>query len=97
GTERIITRIFLFSQRYKHIHCFLDNDKAETDTFQELPREYGMRICDASHIYNGHKDLNDYLCKQSGQPVQSIQPVKPVNREQQVQQPKKKDREVRMW
>jgi hypothetical protein len=75
----------------------LDNDKAETDTFQELPREYGMRICDASHIYNGHKDLNDYLCKQSGQPVQSIQPVKPVNREQQVQQPKKKDREVRMW
>lgn len=74
---------------YEHIHCFLDNDKAGTDTLQELRREYGIRIRDASHIYNGHKDLNDYLCKQ---PVQSAQQVKPVNRERQVQQPKKKGR-----
>ncbi len=68
---------------YEHIHCFLDNDKAGADTLQELRRQYGMRIRDASHLYSGHKDLNDYLCKQPGQPVQSAQQVKPVNREQQ--------------
>jgi hypothetical protein len=77
---------------YGHIHCFLDNDTAGVTALQELRREYSMRIRDASQIYNGHKDLNDYLCKQSGQPVQSAQQVKPVSREQQVQQPKKKGR-----
>lgn len=32
------------------------------EAVQELREEYGMRIRDASHIYGGYNDLNDYLC-----------------------------------
>lgn len=79
---------------YKHIHCFLDNDKAGLDTLQELRREYGMCIRDASHMYSNHKDLNDYLCSKLLK--QSTQQVKSVNREQQAQPPKQKSRSFKL-
>ena len=72
--------------KYEYIHCFLDNDKAGIDTLQELRKEYGLRIRDTSHIYSGHKDLNDYLCnKQIRHFIQPAQQDNPVNQEQQVQ------------
>lgn len=53
---------------YGRIHCFLDNDKAGMEAVQELREEYGLRVRDASHIYGGYNDLNDFLCgKRSGQ------------------------------
>ena len=56
---------------YGRIHCFLDNDKAGMEAVRELQEEYGLRIRDASHIYGGYKDLNDYLRgKQNGQAEQ---------------------------
>lgn len=78
---------------YERIHCFLDNDKAGFDTLQELRRECGLCIRDASHIYSSHKDLNEYLCsKRLKQAIQTRQQIKPADREQPIQQPKKKSR-----
>lgn len=47
---------------YERIHCLLDNDEAGRNTYLELAREFSGRIRDFSVNYNGHKDLNDYLC-----------------------------------
>ena len=47
---------------YGRIHCLLDNDEAGRNAYMELAREFGGRIRDFSDNYNGHKDLNDYLC-----------------------------------
>lgn len=52
---------------YEKIHCFFDNDKAGIETVQKLCKEYGSHVRDASHIYSGHKDLNDYLCGIDGE------------------------------
>lgn len=39
------------------------------EAVQELREEYGLRIRDASHIYGGYNDLNDFLrSKQNEQP-----------------------------
>ena len=48
--------------RYGRIHCLLDNDEAGRNAYLELAREFSGRIRDFSDNYNGHKDLNDYLC-----------------------------------
>lgn len=48
--------------RYERIHCLLDNDEAGRNAYLELAREFSGRIRDFSDNYNGHKDLNDYLC-----------------------------------
>ncbi len=47
---------------YERIHCLLDNDEAGRKAYQELAIEFAGRIRDFSNNYNGHKDLNDYLC-----------------------------------
>lgn len=47
---------------YECIHCLLDNDEAGRNAYLELAREFSGRIRDFSDNYNGHKDLNDYLC-----------------------------------
>ena len=47
---------------YERIHCLLDNDEAGRNAYLELAREFDGHICDFSDNYNGHKDLNDYLC-----------------------------------
>jgi DNA primase len=47
---------------YERIHCLLDNDEAGRKAYWELKKEFAGRIRDFSNNYNGHKDLNDYLC-----------------------------------
>ena len=51
---------------YERIHCFFDNDHAGMEALRQIRMEYGREryIRDASQIYSGCKDLNEYLQKQ---------------------------------
>ena len=81
---------------YEKIHCLLDNDEAGRKATQDILKEYGWRVRDASHLYSGHKDLNDYLCQKSSQPTERMQqPNKPAQPEKQTQsakQPKQEEK-----
>ena len=48
---------------YERIHCFFDNDRAGMEAIQQIRKEYEATryIRDASQIYSGCKDLNEYL------------------------------------
>ncbi len=49
---------------YAEILCWLDNDDAGRRTLEAVRKEYGGKVHDRSGLYQGHKDLNDYLsCK----------------------------------
>ena len=73
---------------YERIHCFLDNDRAGLEALREIQREYGSRVRDASYVYSGYKDLNDYL---NGKKLsQQANPVQQTKQVQWVQQPDKK-------
>lgn len=75
---------------YERIHCFLDNDRAGLEALREIQKEYGLRVRDASHVYSGYKDLNDYL---NGKKLsQQANPVQQAKQVQWVQQPGKKKR-----
>lgn len=75
---------------YERIHCFLDNDRAGLEALREIQREYGSRVRDASHVYSGYKDLNDYL---NGKKLsRQANPVQQAKQVQWVQQPGKKKR-----
>ena len=65
---------------YERVHCLLDNDEAGRKAYWELAGEFAGRIRDFSQNYNGHKDLNDYLC---GKPLS--QSAEPMKQERQVQ------------
>ena len=73
---------------YERIHCFFDNDHAGMEALQQIRKEYGRDryIRDASQIYSGCKDLNEYLQKQVERKRQ-VQSVKGVSS----QSPKKKN------
>ena len=76
---------------YGLIHCFLDNDKAGMEAVQELREEYGLRVRDASHIYGGYNDLNDFLCgKRSEQAERRQEKQEPEGGQRQARQPKNK-------
>ena len=47
---------------YERIHCLLDNDDAGRKAVRTIQDEHGMRVRDASYLYGGYNDLNDYLC-----------------------------------
>lgn len=82
---------------YGRIHCFLDNDKAGMEAVQELREEYGLRVRDASHIYGGYNDLNDFLrSKQNGQTEHQQQRPEPEKGQRQTEQLKKKNKDIRM-
>ena len=51
---------------YERIHCFFDNDHAGLEALQQIRMEYGRDryIRDASQIYGGCKDFNEYLQQQ---------------------------------
>ena len=51
---------------YERIHCFFDNDHAGVEALRQIRKEYGRDryIRDASQIYGGCKDLNEYLQQQ---------------------------------
>ena len=57
---------------YERIHCFFDNDHAGMEA-RQIRMEYGRDryIRDASQIYGGCKDLNEYLQKQAEKKGQS--------------------------
>ena len=46
---------------YGRIGCFLDRDEAGRRTLETLKERYGGRVCDRSALYDGCKDLNEYL------------------------------------
>ena len=82
---------------YGRIHCFLDNDKAGLEAVQELREEYGLRVRDASHIYGGYNDLNDFLCgKRSEQAERRQEKPEPEKEQRQARQPERKVRGFRM-
>ena len=46
---------------YGRIGCFLDRDEAGRRTLDALAKRYGTRVADRSSLYDGCKDLNEYL------------------------------------
>ena len=54
--------------RYDSVQCFLDNDEAGRNAYLQLSKELGKSITDASTLYNGFKNLNEYLCAESKHP-----------------------------
>lgn len=46
---------------YGRIDCYLDRDEAGRRTLEALKGHYGERVCDRSALYDGCKDLNEYL------------------------------------
>ena len=54
--------------RYDSVQCFLDNDEAGRNAYLQLSKELGKPVTDASTLYNGYKDLNEYLCAESKLP-----------------------------
>ncbi len=46
---------------YERIDCYLDRDEAGRRTLETLKERYGGRVCDRSALYDGCKDLNEYL------------------------------------
>ena len=69
---------------YERIHCFFDNDRAGMEALQQIRKEYdnARYIRDASHIYSGCKDLNEYLQKRAAakKQAQSIKVKTPPNK-----------------
>ena len=51
--------------QYDSVRCFLDNDEAGRNAYLQLSKELGKTVTDASTLYNGFKDLNEYLCAES--------------------------------
>ena len=51
--------------RYDSVQCFLDNDNAGRNAYLQLSKELGKSVTGASTLYNGFKDLNEYLCAES--------------------------------
>ena len=51
--------------RYDSVQCFLDNDEAGRNAYLQLSKELENSVVDASTLYNGYKDLNEYLCAES--------------------------------
>ena len=50
---------------YENVQCFLDTDEAGRNAYLQLSKELRKPITDASTLYNGYKDLNEYLCAES--------------------------------
>ena len=48
--------------QYDSVQCFLDNDNAGRNAYLQLSKELENFVVDASTLYNGYKDLNEYLC-----------------------------------
>ena len=66
---------------YERIHCFLDNDRAGMEALQQIRKEYDStrHIRDASQIYCGCKDLNEYLQKRMADGKEQMQSVRKRN------------------
>ena len=58
-----VAKAYRYLDGYERMRCYLDNDAAGRRTLEALRTRYGERVSDGSGIYNGCKDLNDYLQK----------------------------------
>ena len=52
----------LLGQKGQNYMAFPDNDEAGRNAYLQLSKELGDSGVKASALYNGYKDLNDYLC-----------------------------------
>ena len=73
---------------YTRIGCYLDNDHAGRNAYDNLKRMLGDRLQDMSVHYAGYNDLNEYLC--SGQYAKQTEPIKQVQSARRMMQPPKK-------
>jgi hypothetical protein len=73
---------------YTRIGCYLDNDTAGRNAYDNLKRILGDRLQDMSIHYAGYNDLNEYLC--SGQSAKPTEPIKQVQSARRIIQPPKK-------
>ena len=66
---------------YERIHCFLDNDRAGMEALRQIRKEYDStrHIRDASQIYCGCKDLNEYLQKRMADGKEQMQSVRKMD------------------
>lgn len=56
-----VKRATEYLDSYRGIECFLDRDEAGRKALETLLAYYGRRITDRSPLYEGCKDLNEYL------------------------------------
>lgn len=56
-----VKRATEYLDSYRGIECFLDRDEAGRKALETLRAYYGRRITDRSPLYEGCKDLNEYL------------------------------------
>ena len=48
-------------EKYKAIHCYLDNDDAGKNATKSIMNVYGSKVIDESYRYRDYNDLNDCL------------------------------------
>ena len=91
-SDRVLFQCLKDNPNIKNVFLCFDNDEAGRNAYLDLAREFSGRICDFSDNYNGHKDLNDYLCdkpmSQSEKPIKEKKQVQSARR--MMQPPKKK-------
>ncbi|MFQ7267685.1 MAG: toprim domain-containing protein [Paraprevotella clara] len=56
-----VARSYKYLNKYKKIRCYLDRDEAGRRALESLRSRYSDRITDRSNLYDGCKDLNEYL------------------------------------
>lgn len=72
NTSKMLGRL----EKYDHIYCYLDNDDAGKRSAKEICQRHGVKVSDQSSQYREFKDLNDYLC---GNKIESLQTIKHEN------------------
>lgn len=56
-----VARSYKYLDGYGKIRCYLDRDEAGRRALESLRSRYSDRITDRSNLYDGCKDLNEYL------------------------------------
>ena len=56
-----VEKAMKYLDAYGRIDCYLDRDEAGRRTLDILGKRYGGRVCDRSALYDGCKDLNEFL------------------------------------
>lgn len=58
-----LERSYAVLEGYGKIRCFLDRDRAGITALESLNIHFGNKVTDCSGLYDGFKDLNEYLTK----------------------------------
>ena len=58
-----LERSYVVLEGYGKIRCFLDRDRAGITALETLNIHFGNKVTDCSGLYDGFKDLNEYLTK----------------------------------